>query len=136
MIDDPAKLAQVRSSLIRSMLGAPLFVALLVMLAFLLLDRPGWLAAMGAAFVAVMFATVATTPVLGWALRQPPHTAAMLIVGTGVLRLVLAAGACVLAVGVGKFLPMPVFMVLIALYLAVLVAEVVVLYRALWKGAA
>jgi hypothetical protein len=135
VIDDPAKLAQVRSDLARWMLGAPAFAALLVLLVFLLMGRADWLPSLGAAFASVMLALLATLPVLGWALRQPPHTAAMLILGTGGLRLVLAGGACVLAVVVGKFLPTPVFVGLIPLYLAVLIAEVVVLYRALWKGA-
>ena len=134
MIKDPATLETVRKTLVRSMLGAPTFVGVLVLLVYLILNRPGWFAGLGPAYASVMLATLATLPVLGWALRQPPHTAAMLILGTGGLRLILSAGACVLAVVAGEFTPTPVFVGLIPLYLAVLVAEVVVLYGALWKG--
>jgi hypothetical protein len=122
MMSSESKLPAVDSGkLTRSMLIALIGAVAACSLLLLLINRPESWRGLLAACVAV---------------RQEAQTAAMGILAAGGVRLIVAASACVVAVAVGGFPPADTLILLIPLYLAVLAAEAVVLYRALWKASA
>jgi hypothetical protein len=114
-----------------SLAGALACCALLLVL----VNRPESWRGLLAASVAMTVGLAASVPILLIAIKKGDQAAAAVgVLAAGGVRLIVASAACIAAVAAGGFPPADTLILLIPLYLSVLVAEAVILYRALWKA--
>ncbi|MEA2708438.1 MAG: hypothetical protein QOF78_1039 [Phycisphaerales bacterium] len=122
---------------VRAVAFAYLVTSLLLLGILTLVGRADWWRGFAAATVATLMASVATIPIIAWAMRAA-HTRADLAGGaflvTAGVRGLIALGAALLAVRAGGYPKTPTLLLVVPYYFALLAAETVVLVRLLWKS--
>lgn len=133
----PAGVTATAAVVVRAVAAAYVIAALLIAGGVALMGgSPDWWHGFVAATIATLMATIATIPIIAWAMRvgraRPDLSAAAFFAAAGV-RAIIALGAGLLAVHRGGYPKTQTLLLVVPYYFALLAAETFVLVRLLWK---
>jgi hypothetical protein len=125
------------AAVVRAVAAAYVIAALLIAGGVALIGGSAdWWHGFAAATIATMMATIATIPIIAWAMRvgraRPDLSAGAFFAAAGV-RAIIALGAGLLAIHRGGYPKTQTLLLVVPYYLALLAAETFVLVRLLWK---
>ena len=133
----PAATATPTSAAVRAVACAFALIALLLLGVVTLIGSAEWWRGLAAATVVTLMASIATIPIIAFAMRvaptRPDLAGGAFLAAAGV-RAGIALGAALLAVRQGGYPKTPTLLLLVPYYFALLFAETYVLARLLWKS--